>query len=182
MISEILNHSELKKIIVKCCSENNVEATISSNIDKADFVILKIDKYYTSLLLANTPKSVDCLIVLRCDDNTFMLFIIELRDIKNLAGFSAKEIYQKFETTINNFLREKFSEFFFSDNYDIKDLKLLFITDPLNIQNKKYTLNQIKNRIQGTKIEILLLMRPFKFGSRYYSISYEVPNPIIQNC
>jgi len=182
MISEIRNHSELKKILVEDCNENNVEATISANIDKADFVILKIDKYYNSLFLADTPKSVDCLIVLRCDDNTFRLFIIELKDIKNLAGFSVKEIYQKFNTTLHNFLQERFNDIFFSNNYIIKDMKLLFVTDPLNLQNQTYTMNQIKNRIQGTKIEILLLMRPFKFGNKYYSISYEVPNPLIQNC
>ena len=174
MISEIRNHPVLKGIAVDSCSENNIEATISPNINKDDFVILKIDDYYNSLSQAVTPKSVDCLIILRCRDNTYRLFIIELRDIKNLTGFSVKEIYQKFKTTINNFLRERFNEFFFSDNYDIKDLKLLFITDPLNIQNRKYTLTQMKNKIKGTKIEILLLMRPFKFGSRYYSISYEV--------
>ncbi|NQV19151.1 MAG: hypothetical protein HQ534_11495 [Armatimonadetes bacterium] len=182
MISVIRNHPVLKEIVVDSCIENNVGATISPNINKDDFIILKIDNYYNSLFLADTPKSVDCLIILRCEDNTFRLFIIELRDIKNLAGFSVKEIYQKFKTTINDFLRERFNEFFFSDNYDIKDLKLLFITDPLNMQNRKYTLNQIKNRTKGTKIENLLLMRPFKFGNRYYSISYEVPNPIIQKC
>ena len=182
MISEIRNHPELKRIIVDCCSENNVEVTISSNINNDDFIILKIDKYYNSLSLADTPKSADCLIILRCENNTFRLFIIELRDIKNLAGFSVKEIYQKFTTTINNFLREKFNEFFFSDKYDIKDLKLYFISDPLKIQNSNYDNNQIKKLTKGTKIELLLLMPPFKFDNKYYSISYQVPNPIIQNC
>ena len=174
MISEIRNHPTLKKIVVDSCSENDVEATISSNIDKADFIILKIDDYYNSLSLADTPKSVDCLIVLRCKNNSYRLYIIELRDIKKLAGFKSKEIYQKFETTLNNFLMERFNDLFLSEKYEIKDIILLFITDPLNLRNGKYSLVQMENKIKGTKIEILLLMRPFKFGNRYYLISYEV--------
>jgi hypothetical protein len=51
--------------------------------------------------------------------------LVELKDIKSSKGFNLENIQQKFATTINDFLNDKFKDIF--DAYCINDFKLYFV-------------------------------------------------------
>ncbi len=123
-IEKIKNHTELKPFIRNKCEENKIEAKFDSKIDvENDVVIIKVDDYYNSLNLKLTPAAADCLILLKCEELDYNLTIVELKNIKHKKRFSYKNIIEKFRTTIDDFMKKKFSNLFWKE---YKEIKLIF--------------------------------------------------------
>lgn len=60
------NKIEIERSIIQTtCSENGICAEIDSTILEEDYVIIKIDNYFQKFKSDNTPKGVDCLILIR---------------------------------------------------------------------------------------------------------------------
>jgi hypothetical protein len=176
MIEEIISDSILKKYIGSECKENNISVTIDKNIIPKDITFIKVDEYYNKEVYP-IPPAIDSLIPVRESKNSYSLYLIELKNIKSLDGFERKQVYDKFKTTINDFMSIRYNYIFLNDKYSIKKIRLYFVSDPLKLKGKED--KEIKKKIEGTKLEFHLNLPLFKFKNKICKIEYRVPEPII---
>ena len=159
------------------CKENDISIDIDPTISANDIVIIKVDDYYNAHLHPQ-PKSPDCLIVQRCSENNFMIYIVELRNIKSQEGFTIKEIEAKFNTCLDDFMSQRFGQYFHHESCTYKNIKLFFISDPYDFKN--FPGKQLKMR--GHKLDLLMAIRIPRYFDKYLFIDHKLPNPKINNC
>jgi hypothetical protein len=167
LIEHIKSHPTLSQFLEEECCENNVGVTFAEDIAEESYIIIKVDDFYNSLGLGDTPPSLDCLIIRKCLNTGFGLTLVELKDIHSGQGFDFNNMKAKFETTINDFIQNKFKDLLFKD---YKDIKLYFVS---NIE--------IYKRDLGLKLETLMNVR-FNYGGRKLMIQPKMPTPTITNC
>jgi len=161
------------------CKENDVSIEIDKSIDAADILIIKVDDYYNANVpLAIRPKSPDCLIIQRCSDNTFILYIVELKNIKNQDGFTVAGIEEKFITCLDDFMSVRFGHYFHNNSYNYRNIRLFFISDPFHFKDDPE--KQLKMR--GHKLDLLIAIRIPKYFDKHLYIDPKIPNPKINNC
>ncbi|MCK5056826.1 MAG: hypothetical protein KAT34_09240 [Candidatus Aminicenantes bacterium] len=177
MINKTRYTEKLKPYITDKCEENKISVTMEMDIPAKNYLVIKVDNFYNELGLKNTPPSVDCLILLKCADNSFFICLIELKDIKSPGGFSVDNIYIKFKTTIENFMGSRFKNIFQNKRFIVKKLQIFFVTDPYGDKNSKRS-----RKREGTKLDTLLSRTPFQFRGKRYLVKHKLPNPIIQKC
>ena len=175
MINKIKYKKELEPFITDACEENKIFVSMAGDIPPNNYLVIKVDKYYNSLKLSHTPSSVDCLILLKCFDNDFVIYLIELKNIKSPKGFKVDNIFSKFETTIKNFMSKRFKDIFLNKRYTIKDLHLFFVTNP-------YRKSEKFRRKESTRMDFLLSIKPFRFRGKKYQLEHKLPSPMIRNC
>ncbi|GEM_PF-1895617 len=148
---KIKNDSRLKNFVINECKENQSSIIFSNDIPKDDILIIKVDKFYNNLHLSETPKSPDCLIVIACKSRGYGLFLVELKS----KTFKADEIIKKFENCFNDFIKQRFREYFYisyekielslvsffdknRDEYDSSLIMETFMDIKFNYLNKNY--------------------------------------------
>lgn len=145
-------------------------------------LILKIDSYYNTQRMPNPPKSVDYVVIVKCEaDDGYDMYIIELRNVGDTSGVKPRDIRKKFETIFSDFFVRFNGEFEYIFA-KLKKLKLYLITDPLGLKSKELDEDQIKERIKGTVIETFGFLTPFEFLGKAYLIEVKVPDPVIPTC
>jgi hypothetical protein len=173
MIDELKKTKSLTPFITDKCEENQICVTMDNSIPKTNYVVIKVDDHYNSLRLKKTPPSVDCLITVKCRDNGYIIYLVELKNIKSPAGFKIDNVYNKFKTTIEDFMEILFRNIFHNPKYNVKRLHLYFVTDPYGKR---------RLRTGTTKMDSLLSRKPFKFQGKLYMLNHKLPNPMITNC
>lgn len=180
MINQIKNHNILNKYLSLNCEENGVCATIDNTLTNNETAIVKVDDYYNDKIqnINPIPPAADFLVSVLCENNNYVLYIIELKNISSPNGFDVKNVYNKFKTTINDFMNYRFSAIYLNNSYNIKDLFIYFVTNPYHNKN----IDDYNEKKKGTtKIDNLLSQKPFEFKNKFYLIKYEIPpNPIIR--
>ncbi len=167
MIDRIKEHDILSEFIEDECCENGVCVTIDETIPADSYAIIKVDNYYNSLNLEKTPPSVDCLIIRKCIDTGYGITLVELKKGSTSKNFDFENIKGKFETTLFDFIQERFTnELFIAYN----DIKLFFVSN-----------KEIHKRDLGLKMDVLINLR-FKFDNKNLMIRPYMPNPTIRNC
>jgi hypothetical protein len=174
MLENIKAHEILSQFLEDDCCENNICVTFAEDIARENYIIIKVDKYYNSLGLAETPPSLDCLIIRRCLNTGFGLTLVELKDIDSTKRFTIENLKAKFETTINDFIQTRFNVLFI----DYKRIELYFVS---NIELYKGKWRREEKLDRGLKLEILINIR-FKYGNRKLMIQPRMPDPTITNC
>lgn len=177
MIDRISQHPELQAFIAQSCMERGYSANIADDIPADRFLVIKVDQYYHKQGLHKIPPAIDCLIVIKCTDGSFMIYLVELKNIKRSGGFSVQNIYSKFKCTIKDFMGERFHEIFLNQDFKIRDIQAYFVSDPYRIRGK-----EISRSLRGTKIETLLNYPAFKFGNKICKVKYNAENLIIRSC
>ncbi|QLA17632.1 hypothetical protein [Desulfolutivibrio sulfoxidireducens] len=193
MIDAIRQNYDLCAISRECCSENKISVEIDVGLLNDGFlnhdkiVILKVDAYYSShrLRVKRTPPSIDCLVVVKCQDGKHNVFLIELKDCSGTKDVRCGEIKKKFLTVIDDFFNNKFKQIF-SDRFDeINSVKLWVVTDPLNTSG--LTDEQYEKKIKGTAIDVYFGMKPLNVLGKYCLITPILPRqsfpcPVIKAC
>lgn len=108
LIHHLSNHPELTDFLCTDCRENNVGVNFSQSISPSDYVIIKIDSYFNRMIHP-TPAGVDCLIVQKCQNNDYKLYIVELKNIEKLRDIN--HIREKFQNCFDIFMSDKFRDF-----------------------------------------------------------------------
>lgn len=175
MINQIKYKKSLKDFISNECEENKYFVKMADDIPKDHYLVIKVDNYYNSLNLKKTPPSIDCLVPLKCRNNDYVIYLVELRNVKSSGGFGTKSIYNKFKTTVENFMGSRFRNIFYNERYSIRSLQLYFITAAYGKTGEKW-------RKEGTKVDMLRSMKPFKFQGKRYQLKHILPNPLIDKC
>ena len=185
MFDEIYNDPLLFNLIRELCDENDICVEVSDQISNDDYLVLKIDQYYSSRNMHNPPPSVDCLIIVKCDENEcFDIYLVELKNIKSTKGFEVKNIKEKFQTTIDDFMSERFSHIFLNEDYCINILRMYFVSDACRIKknNPNITEDQYRKKILNTKLDMLQSIKPVRFRNRIAHINPILPNPLVMPC
>ncbi|TAE45350.1 MAG: hypothetical protein EAZ44_03485 [Cytophagia bacterium] len=167
IIERIKKHEILSQYVEDTCCENEICVTFDEQIPFDSYAIIKVDKFYNSLNIEHRPASIDCLIVKKCIDGGYGMTLVELKNIKSSSAFEFENIKEKFETTLFDFIKEKFKEILYI-NYE--EIKLFFVSK-----------NEIYKRDLGLKMETLIETR-FKFNGKTLMIIPKMPNPTIKNC
>jgi len=183
MFDEILQNEDLSDLRRELCDENDVCVEISETLSEEQYIILQIDAYYHSARMHCPPPSIDCLIIVKCDKNQcYDFYLVELKNINSPKRFDIKNIVGKFETTLNDFLGEKFADIF--QKYCINKLKMYFVSDACRIKRNQanITESEYKKKILNTKLDALQSLKPFQFRNKIATIEAKLPNPMVEPC
>lgn len=172
------NKIEIEKSIIQTtCCENGICAEIDSTILEEDYVIIKIDNYFQKFKSDNTPKGVDCLILVRNKSlkDRYCLHLIELKkEDSSSVKSKVDDVIIKFQSSINLFLREKSLAKHFNRIYE--DVQFVLVTK-VSIDSKSnrrdelleakafrnllnHTFDIPLNPVKRTKILVSIQMKP----------------------
>ena len=192
MISRIQNECRLKDCIryeieeIQPDDGHKINVEVDKKLTHRDYVGIKVDDYYNGLHIGKTPKSVDFVVVVKNSRASFTMYIIEFKDVSSQEGLKIRDIQDKFTTTINDFLSERFKDIFLDDKYNYKDIQLYLVSDAYGLAGKaesyeKYREIQEKlDKKDSLKVDKRLGEKVYKFRNRLLRIKYEIPpNPII---
>ncbi|MBK6680382.1 MAG: AAA family ATPase [Ignavibacteriales bacterium] len=126
LIQDVRNNLLISPFIEQTCCENNIEVSVSKEVNSDSICIIKVDKYYNSLNLSKTPPSVDCLILQHCTLQNFYFHIIELKSVDKSPRLDINIVIEKFRTTITDFISVRFLEPI--GKYDSVKLKLILVS------------------------------------------------------
>jgi hypothetical protein len=178
MIDEIRSDANLRDFICTDCEENGVSITVHPSVDPKDYVIIKADAYLQHEFNPEAPAGPDCLIVQKCSDSTFRIFIVELKNIKDLGSYSLTEIRQKFQNCFDIIMSDKKRSVFYNTQFEITSIYLIFISNAREHLRREPDDKKQKN----TRLDSLLALRPCRFAGKYYSLMFRPPNPTIGSC
>ncbi len=174
LIKRIQEDPILSEFLCDDCEENGVGINVSKNVNQDDLIIIKVDEYYKIHEKSNNrPKSPDCLIIQHCGGNKFVLYLIELKDIKSLKTEKLSDIRDKFQSCFSDFMSDRFREYFYDTTYEFT-INVFFISDPRE--------GKIDNKSKSTRMDSLLALKQPYFANRIYPIRPKLPNPVIQPC
>lgn len=188
MITQIKNEDALKPFLADKCEDNGVYAIIEASIKEDEIAIVKVDDYYNTIEKSpNIPPSADFLISVDCINNWYALYVIEFKNINSPKCFNVRNIWEKFRTTVEDFMSVRFAHIYENKNYKINDLLIYFIADPyrlkrLNITYDEYKSKRLANgKSDSTRVDNLLSQKPLRYRGKIYIIKYELPpNPVIR--
>jgi hypothetical protein len=173
----------LAPFLKSACAERGMAATISPDIAHEDIVIISPDGYYNSALgrarHQPTPKSPDCLVVVKCRNGEFLVFVIELRDIGSPRGFTPAEIRGKFLTCLTDFMQGVLGEHFNREDIRLQRPRLLFVSDPYNQRQNPAPSSRYN---QTTRMDALLTVPPLRFDRYLLAIEPHLHDPLIRPC
>jgi hypothetical protein len=176
LLQNLLNHPELTDFLCDECRENEVGVRFSNAILPSDYLIIKIDEYFRTYIRERIPAGIDCLIVQRCANDDYKLYLVELKKITDLRGYNLNHIRSKFQNCFDLFMSDKFRDFFYDLSINFTSIQLIFVS----------TTNENKNRKdkyqKNTRLDALLSMRPCRFANKFRAISFEEPDPLVVPC
>lgn len=190
MIQEIKSCKELIPYLRNKIEDEKIEVGIEDNLSEQQLAIIKVDDFYNDLHIASPPKSIDFVVAVDCECCSYVLYLLELKNVNSPKKLNIRDIQEKFGTTISNFLTERFGYIFLNDKYKYKDIKLYLVSDAYGVSEKYKTYEEYrkiqdkKQRIQSKdslRVDCNLASRLYKFKGRIVSINFDIPpNPIIR--
>lgn len=190
MVQEIKSCKELIPYLKNLIEDEGIEVGIEQSLEDKQIAIIKVDEYYNDLHLALPPKSIDFAVVVDCECLSYVLYLLELKNVNSPKKLNIRDIQEKFETTIKDFLSERFKNIFLADKYKYKDVKLYLVSDAYGLSGKYGTyeeykkIQEKKQKVQGRdslRVDFNLGSKLYKFRGRIVKINYDIPpNPIIK--
>ena len=110
-----MNNPVLSQYLCNDCEENGIGVSVHSDIQQGDYVIIKVDDYFNKEIHPN-PAGNDCLIVQRCVDNRYKVYLIELKNIQTLRHYDLSHIRDKFQNCFDILMSDKFRSYFYDPN------------------------------------------------------------------
>lgn len=169
LLNRIKADETLSKFIKDRCEDEGICVQIEDKMLIENYLIIKPDDYYNSLNVERRPKSPDCLIIQKCQDNVnYSLTIAELKGGKAQNNpFAVEEIIEKFETCLKDFMGKRFKIYF---NRYFKRIDIYLVSN-----------KEIYKQDAGLKIKILQSKR-FEYNGGIYYIKPYMPNPAVKIC
>jgi len=187
MIDQIRKTPELAPYLTSDIEDTGIVVEVDPKVVDEEFTGIKVDSYYAGLKSASTPKSVDFVVPVDCSCDVYNLYVIELKNVKDSRKIIIKEIHEKFTTTIDDFLSNRFKEIFLNDRYSYRNIHLYLIADVYHAggrfsNHKEYFEFMKKCKGRDTlKVELNLSSKLFRFKGKTLWIQYDIPpNPIIR--
>jgi len=181
MLNKIALKTELIPFFTEYLMENGVGVIISEAMPQDSYMAIDIDKYYHYIVPNKTPAIADIILVARklSLKELYHIYIIEMKNIKSPDGFKVNNVYEKFRTVIEDFMKIRYSDIFMDEKYQIEKFRLFFITDAYRLKKRGWTEKQINSFLLGTKIEALQSMPVFYYRNFRAVVEYKLPNPTL---
>lgn len=190
MVQKIKNCKELIPYLKDVIEDEGIKVEIDNRIMREKLAIIKIDEYYNNLRMGYPPKSIDFGVVVDCTCSWYILYLLELKNVNSPKKLNVKDIQEKFDNTIYDFLSRRFEKIFLQEQCKYKDIKLFLVSDAYGLKGKYNTYEEYK-KIQDRKqkiqsrdslrVDFSLGSKLFKFRGKIVRICYDIPpNPIIQ--
>ena len=167
--------------------EEVLAVEISEELTEEDYVAIKVDDFYARTMPYQEPKSVDFVVVVDCQCESFFMYILEMKNVKSPKYLDFSSIQEKFDNTIRDFLSGVFSDIFLNDRFKYKGIKLYLVSDAYNQAGRFSTHSEyvrFRERINHRDtlgVDFALTRKPFRFRGSICHIEYEIPpNPIIK--
>jgi hypothetical protein len=159
---------------------NGCGVVIENDMPDNSHVAIDIDEYYHKNVTP-TPEIADLLLVAQrlSDKKQHHIYIIEMKNIDSPRYFKAQNIYDKFHTAIEDFMKNRYADVFLDDEINVTKFRLLFITDAYRLKKRGVPSHEVRSFLLGTKIEFLQNMPLFSYKNFNAAIEYELPNPLL---
>jgi len=182
MLDKIMAKNQLAKFLTNHLQENGVGVIIHEAMPQESYVAIDIDKYYHNIGLEIIPAIADILLIAQrlSQKEQHHIYIVEMKNIKSPHGFSVKNIYEKFNTAIENFMKTKYKDIFMDENYKVERFRLFFVSDAYRLKKRGMNDEQIRSFLLETKIMAFSSMRPFQYRNFKATIEYQLPNPLLE--
>ncbi len=188
MIKKICTDKALRQFTCHQLEDAGIEIKVDENLKEEEYIGIKVDDYYNHKGLGGeTPKAVDFVVVVDCQCNAYVMYILELKNVKKPGQYTTKSIHEKFSTTINRFIKNEFKEIFLADQVKYKDIKLYLVTKAYQDAMKhgnydEYCRLMLKmNKKDTLNMDMELTSKPFIIRGQVLHIKKEIPpNPIIR--
>lgn len=174
LLSIILADETLSPFFCDNCNENGVGVNFDPSLQlNKDYIIIKVDDYYNSNFKnPNIPPSPDCIIIQKCHDERYVIYIVELKSIQSLGPYNLRHIRDKFQTCLSHFMSDLYRKYFYASDLNFH-IKLLFICDLFTGNNDKF---------KTTKLDNLLALPHCSFANNKYNLEHKIPSPIVRPC
>jgi hypothetical protein len=181
MITRIKKKRELTPFFTDKLLENGYGVVIADDMPKSSYLAIDIDKYYHKSNINPTPEIADTLLVAQrlSAKGQYHIYIVEMKNIKSPQYFKIKNIYEKFNTAVEDFMKRRYADIFLDDTINVTNFRLLFITDAYRLKKRGVPDKAIRSFLMGTKIEFLQNMPPFSFRNFTVVIDYQLPNTLL---
>lgn len=180
MLSLIKSDPIISNYITSEYLENDTGIIVDSQIPNDFYTAINIDEYYHKNSNP-TPAIADLLFVLKLNTGSskYNIYIIEMKNICSPRYFKVSNIYEKFKTAVDDFMKIRFNNIFTNADHDYENIKLYFISDAYKLLKKGFSEKQIQSFLNETKISTLQSLPPLQFQNHVLHIEYKLPNPII---
>ena len=193
ILRELTQRPELFSIQRQDVSENGIGITFSSDLVDANgdlhvnkVCILKLDDFfaYNSRYTHNPPKVIDNLVVVKCFNDTFKLYLIELRcsnGKKPVRRLRVSEIEDKFRTAIHDFIETRYSEIFRSEL--VCEILAYLVSDPWKQSKTDSGREFFEKKLKLSALDAYASRKPFRVLGRSVFINPIMPpEPVIGPC
>ncbi len=187
MVNMIKRDVRLAPYLKTTLEDEGIVVEIDPNLSQEEFAAIKVDDYYAGQRTGNPPKAVDFVVVVDCQCDSFALYILEFKNVHSPRGLVLKDIHEKFENTIESFLKGSFAGIFLNDRFKYKRVKLYLVSDAYGAVGRfpnhaAYLERMTKmNKKDTLKVDMRLSEKLYKFRGRILRIEYDIPpNPLIK--
>lgn len=134
LIKSLKSDLKLQPFIIPRCEENGLCVVLDASLGADEFLIIKVDAFYNACLdyfdpstrKWTTPASIDCLIVVQCKkQDRYQVLLVEQKNTPNNPPH--QNMRDKFETTLLDFMSNRFRHHFYNTDYHLEIRLLLQI-------------------------------------------------------
>lgn len=181
MLDAITQDTVLFGICGRACEENDLSVEVCAallhgeELDDERVRILKVDRYYAIAGLAEQPKSIDCLIVVKCASGAFELTLVELRNVSSTKGVPPSVMIEKFRNTFERFMAKDFGHIFANPDHTLAGIRAWLVTDPFNLGHLSD--EQYRMKIGTTRLKTIQSADPFEFRGHRVPVETRRPGP-----
>jgi len=170
LIKKLQEDQSLNDFICPHCEDEGIIVKHTNEVDIEKILVIKVDDYYNSLHLKTPPPSIDCLIIQYCKETQYKVYLVELKNIKRITSINKKNIEDKFDTTLFDFMSDRFRDHFFDENINLK-LQLILSAGKV-----------MDSTIKTHRLDFLLGLKLFRFQGKLIGINGVPPHPLIHPC
>ena len=182
MLEKIKANEQLSRFLTLDLLENGVGVIINEEMPQDSYVAIDIDEYYHHIGLETIPAIADILLVAQkiSQKKQHHIYIVEMKNIKSPRSFNVRNIYEKFHTAVEDFMKAKYADIFMDENYKVERFRLFFVSDAFRLKNRGWSEEQIRSFLNETKIMAFQSMNFLQYRNFKAIIEYKLPNPLLE--
>lgn len=102
MIQTIKKNRKLANYTGHQLEDAGIEVEVDKSLSQEEYIGIKVDNYYMGLRLGGeTPKAVDFIVAVDCQCNSYVLYILEFKNVSSPRGYTTKEIWENLIQQLN---------------------------------------------------------------------------------
>lgn len=187
MVNMIKRDARLVPYLKTIIEDAGISVDVDPNLREEDYAAIKVDDYYSGLNLQRTPKTVDFVVVVDCQCDWFVMYILEFKNVNGPEKLNLSDIQEKFTNTFDLFLNDAFGNIFKNDRFKYKGIKLYLVSDAygavgsFNNHAEYLAFRERINRKDSLKVDLNLGSKLYRFRGKIVKIEYDIPpNPVIR--